>query len=202
MAQIITFAQQKGGAGKTTALAQLAQHWAAAGRSVELVDLDPQGSLARWAGMRDDIGCRQSSDWKASSDIRSAARDADLVLVDCPGNADILLRATIRDSDLVIAPSQPSAMDIWALDPVVDMAAREKTPLRVLLTRVPPTGTAVEVAKGALKADLLASHIGNRVVFQQAFAQGKAASELQRRSKAAAEVAALAKEVEGVLAGL
>ncbi|QIK40063.1 ParA family protein [Pontivivens nitratireducens] len=198
MSRIVTFAQQKGGAGKTTVLTQLAHHWLASGLKVALVDLDPQGSLTRWAAMRSDMACTASSDWKAGSDIRAAARKADLVLVDCPGNADILLRATIRDSDLVIAPSQPSMMDLWALEPVLEMAKKEKTPLRVLLNRVPPTGRAAQDAREVLGADLLDQHLGNRVIFQQAFAMGKAAAELQPRSKAAIEVSAVAAEIDAI----
>ena len=198
MARIMSFAQQKGGAGKTTVLVQLAHHWMQAGHKVALVDLDPQGSLSRWAGLRGGVDCTASSDWKASSDIRAAARRADLVLVDCPGNADILLRATIRDSDLVVAPAQPSMMDLWALEPVVEMARKEKTPLRVVLNRVPPQGRAAEEARGMIEADLLNEQIGNRVVFQQAFALGKAAAELQPRSKAAEEVAALAAALDAI----
>lgn len=198
MGRIVTFAQQKGGAGKTTVLTQLAHHWLAAGQSVALVDLDPQGSLSRWASMRTDMTCTASSDWKAGSDIRAAARKADLVLVDCPGNADILLRATIRDSDLVVAPAQPSMMDLWALEPVLEMARKEKTPLRVVLNRVPPTGRAAQDAREIIKDNLLDEQIGNRVIFQQAFASSKAAAELQPRSKAAAEVAALAKALDAI----
>ena len=54
MGHAITFAQQKGGAGKTTVLAHLAAAWAGAGRRVALIDLDPQQSLTRWAGLRAD----------------------------------------------------------------------------------------------------------------------------------------------------
>ena len=52
MGHAITFAQQKGGAGKTTVLAHLAAAWAAAGRQVAVMDLDPQQSLTRWAGLQ------------------------------------------------------------------------------------------------------------------------------------------------------
>ncbi|WP_316015983.1 ParA family protein [Roseobacter sp. HKCCA0434] len=196
MAKIITIAQQKGGAGKTTLLVQLAHHWQAAGRRVALIDLDPQGSLTRWAKMRGDMECRASADWKAASEIRSAARTADIVLVDCPGGADILLRATIRDSDLVLAPAQSSPMDIWALEPVVEMAAKEKTPLRVVLNRVPPAGKAEAMARAEIGEAVCAAQLGNRVVFQQAFGLGKAAAEVQPKGKAATEVTALAEELE------
>jgi chromosome partitioning protein len=47
-AQIITVAQHKGGAGKTTLTAHLAVSWAEAGRRVALLDTDPQISLGIW----------------------------------------------------------------------------------------------------------------------------------------------------------
>ena len=56
MGHAITFAQQKGGSGKTTVLAHLAAAWAEAGRTVALIDLDPQQSLTRWARLRADPG--------------------------------------------------------------------------------------------------------------------------------------------------
>ena len=46
MGQVITIAQQKGGAGKTTLAVNLAGGFARAGRTVALMDTDPQGSLS------------------------------------------------------------------------------------------------------------------------------------------------------------
>jgi chromosome partitioning protein len=201
MGTVITFAQQKGGAGKTTVLVQLACALAQGGRTVGLLDLDPQGSLTRWAEIRGDaaLTCTASSDWKASADLRRMRRTHDVVLVDCPGNADILLRATIRDSDVVIAPCQPSAMDVWALAPVVEMAAKEKTPIKVILNRVPARGGAVEQMVEQVAAPLFETRLGNRVAFATAVLEGRAAAELQPRSKAAAETDALAAEVAAFL---
>ena len=48
MAQIITIAQQKGGAGKSTIDAHLAVALAQKGSKVLIVDIDPQGSLKAW----------------------------------------------------------------------------------------------------------------------------------------------------------
>ncbi|HXY99065.1 MAG TPA: AAA family ATPase, partial [Stellaceae bacterium] len=50
-AKIITIAQQKGGAGKTTLAAHLALAWAATSR-VAIIDIDPQASLATWFRLR------------------------------------------------------------------------------------------------------------------------------------------------------
>ena len=152
MGHAITFAQQKGGAGKTTVLAHLAAAWAEAGRTVALIDLDPQQSLTRWAKLRADpaIVILESKDYRAGSDIKAARRGHDFVLVDCPGAASSLLENAIRESDLVLAPCQPSVMDVWALDSVVATAAKLKRPLRILLNRVPPRLGSLEEVLAAL----------------------------------------------------
>jgi chromosome partitioning protein len=204
MGRIITFAQQKGGAGKTTVLAHLAAAWAEAGRRVALIDLDPQRSLTRWAGLRADprLALIESKDYRASADMKAAARSHDFVLVDCPGAASSLLEAAVRESDLVIAPCQPSVMDVWATASVIATTRKQKTPLGILLNRLPPRGGGVDDAVAALgpaAAQLLATRLGNRVAFSQAVLTGRTAPELARRSAAAAEIAALRDEVEALL---
>ena len=46
---IIAVIQQKGGVGKSTITANLAGELASSGRSVRVLDLDPQLSLANWS---------------------------------------------------------------------------------------------------------------------------------------------------------
>ncbi len=207
MGQIVTFAQQKGGAGKTTVLAHLAVAFARSGLSVALIDLDPQASLAHWGEARADPGLTvaRSKDYRAGADMKAAARSHDLVLVDCPGAASNLLDAALRESDLVIAPCQPAAMDVWASRSVLEAAARQRTPVRVLLNRVPPRAGDVEEAREALAeagAALLEARLGNRVAFAQAMRSGRTAPEIARRSPAAAETEALRAEIATLLAAL
>lgn len=203
MGRIITFAQQKGGAGKTTVLVHLAAAWAEAGRRVALIDLDPQRSLSRWAGLRADpaLPLIESKDYRAASDMKAAAKAHDYVLVDCPGAASSLLEAVVRESDLVVAPCQPSVMDVWATASVIETAKKQKTPLRILLNRVPGRAAALEeviATLGPAQALLLATRLGNRVGFSQAMLNGRTAPELSRRSAAASEVAALKAEIEAI----
>ena len=204
MGQIIAFAQQKGGAGKTTALAHLADAWAAAGKSVAVADLDPQRSLSIWAGLGANtrITAVESAGWRAGSDIKELARDHDITLVDCPGSASNMLEAALRESTLVIVPCQPTMLDAWASGAVLEMAEKEKTPARVLLNRVPPRGGAVDMVRDALSemgAKLLKSTLGNRVAFSNGFARGSTALGIARRSRASDEVIALRKELDRLL---
>ena len=50
--RIIAIAQQKGGVGKTTVTAHLAAAFAETGKRVALLDIDPQGTLIAWGGIR------------------------------------------------------------------------------------------------------------------------------------------------------
>ena len=52
MGKIITFANQKGGSGKTTLAANLAVLWSNSGYKVAVIDADAQKSLAYWHGAR------------------------------------------------------------------------------------------------------------------------------------------------------
>jgi chromosome partitioning protein len=207
MGHVITLAQQKGGAGKTTVLAHLAAAWTEAGRTVALIDLDPQQSATRWARLRADpqIATVESKDYRAGSDIRAAKRSHDFVLVDCPGAASTLLENAMRESDIVLAPCQPSVMDVWAVETVAATAAKLKKPLRILLNRMPTRLGNLEEVLGALgnnRALLLATQLGNRNAYSQAMLAGRTAPEVSPRSTAAAETYGLRAELAALLARL
>ncbi|WP_424927706.1 ParA family partition ATPase [Amaricoccus tamworthensis] len=204
MGQVITFAQQKGGAGKTTVLAHLAAAWSRAGKSVAVMDLDPQQSLAQWAKLRNDEGVEfvESKDYRASSDMRSCRKKYDLTLVDCPGAAATLLDNVIRETDLVVAPVQPSAMDIWASRTIIETSTKNKTPCRLLLNRVPPRFNGADdliatVVDGG--GELLDTRLGNRIAYSRSIMTGQSAQEISPRSLAASEISGLAKEIEALL---
>ncbi|MEM6438734.1 MAG: ParA family partition ATPase [Pseudomonadota bacterium] len=198
MNAILVLAQQKGGAGKTTLAVQLAHAFSARGRGVRLVDLDPQNSLTRWAELRQpsDIPCETLPEWQASTGLKKASAKAELLIVDCPGNADILLRAALRIAHLVLVPVQPSPLDAWAAAPTLEACIKEKARHSIVLNRVPPRGGALDATRKALSEHpILEETIGARVAFSNAFLKGRAAAETHPRSKAAAEVSALADAV-------
>lgn len=206
MGKTVLFVQQKGGAGKTMLLTQLAAYYAGLGASVTLIDLDPQRSTSAWFGERADgaaaMNLLESAEWRAGSDMRDAARKTDWVFIDAPGSADVLGRGAMREADFALVPCQPAMADVWATAATLAMAAKEKLAHAVVLNRFPPRGRAAESAVTALVANgapLLAPRIGARAAFVDAFMQGAGVTETARSSKAAAEIAALATALEAAL---
>jgi chromosome partitioning protein len=205
-AKIITVAQQKGGAGKTTLTAHLAIAFTAAKKKVAVVDIDPQQSLTLWYRMREerlgDAGAgllvSQIKGWRVRNEVDRLARDHELVLIDSPPHAETEAKIAVRAADLVIVPVQPSPMDVWATKPTLELADGEGTPVLLVLNRVPSraklTEEMIEQVEG-LGAAIAKARIGNRVIFAAALSEGRSVGEVQPTGKAAREISALAKEI-------
>ncbi len=205
MGRVVTVAQQKGGAGKTTVAANLAIALAGRGLSVALIDTDPQGSLGRWflarRGRPGGAGVEFStaSAWGVSFECEKLRRQADVVIVDTPPKVDADLRPALREADLVLVPVAGSMLDLWAVDGVMDLIAREGRRALIVLNRVKGgarlTETVATAAEGVGK--VAAARLAARVVYAETLGEGRAVTEA--RGPAAAEVEALADEVLAAL---
>ncbi|WP_420563557.1 ParA family partition ATPase [Thalassobaculum sp.] len=212
MARILTVAQQKGGAGKTTLAAHLAVAIAETGKTVAVVDIDPQASLSSWWEMREELGLPAPSNgkgkgslsvhritgWRTANEVEKLARDHDVVVVDSPPHAETEAKIAVRVADLVLVPLQPSPMDFWATQATLDLAKSEKTDALLVLNRVPPRAALTEAMTAKIKemgAKVAKAQIGNRVALAASLLEGKGVSEYQKRGTAAAEIKALAAEV-------
>lgn len=208
MGYVITVAQQKGGSGKTTLAVNLAVGFAKAGKSVALMDTDPQGSAGRWFMARleaedgmSDIDFSTASAWGVTYEVRKLADAHDIVIIDTPPKADSDLRPALRASDLVLVPVATSHLDLWAVEVVLYLAGRERKPALIVMTRNRPgTRLAAEVAEKAseLEAEVAAGSLANRVVYAETLGQGRAALEAPK-GPAHAEVKALVDEVQALL---
>jgi len=205
-ATIITIAQRKGGAGKTTLAAHLGVALANVGRVVGLIDTDPQASLAIWHERREQrLGHGETgldfaavTGWRAAAEIASRARDCEIVLIDSAASTDIETRSAIRCAGLVLVPVQPSPVDLWATLPTLDIAEQEGVPALLVLNRVPSRArlnAAMRERLAEYDVGLATTGIGNRVALAAAFAEGKGVAESAEATLAAGEIAALADEV-------
>jgi chromosome partitioning protein len=205
-ARVVTIAQQKGGAGKTTLVAQLACAFAKKGRSVGMLDTDPQQSLTAWFAVRHEAGhgtdlpleVKHAEGWRVSTELDRLKRERDVVILDSPPHAEQPAKASIRAADLVLVPIQLSPMDLWATRATLDLAAAEHRPILIVPNRVPSRGrlgeTVLEILKGE-KLPLAVSELGNRQAFALSLMEGRGVVETEPSSVAAEEIAALANEV-------
>lgn len=203
MSVVITVAQQKGGAGKTTLAANLAAALAERVR-VAVLDIDPQRSLARWHGLRagrkgvPPITLSDISGWRLAAEIDRVRRAHDVLVVDSPPQVESDAKAAIRAADLVLVPVQPSPPDLWAAAGTLKLARDEKRPFRLVLNRAPASGSlraAVEDEIARQELPRLEATLGNRVGFAGAFAKGLGVTETAPRSVAAAELRAVLAEI-------
>lgn len=206
MGHVICVAQQKGGSGKTTIVANLAVAFARMGSSVAILDTDPQGSLGRWFMARRDagdetLGFSTASAWGVSYECDKLRRSFDYVLIDTPPKVDADLRPALRESDLILVPVAASQVDVWATESVLDLARREQRETLIVINRAKPGTRVLEEVGNALdklEARRATTILGNRVVYAETLGQGRGVLE---RGKGAwtAEVEALAGEVRDFL---
>ncbi len=123
--KIIALIAQKGGVGKSTACVHIATRFAADGRSVAIIDCDPQATVASW-------GDRRAADYpevttgqapRLPTLIEAArANGADVLLIDTPPAADQTALAAARAADLILIPCRPGAFDLEAITTTLSLA--------------------------------------------------------------------------------
>ncbi|MFS8110613.1 ParA family protein [Rhizobium jaguaris] len=143
---IITFANTKGGAGKTTVALVLATELARRGLRVALLDADTQQWMSRWhrlsgASANFDIVADVSDD-TIEKQIKDIKKRTDYIIVDLPGGLNPLLAKAIGLSDHIMVPVQGCAMDAvggaQVLEILKQLAAQcdIRIPHSVVLTRI------------------------------------------------------------------
>ena len=210
-AQVVTVAQQKGGAGKTTLALHLGVCWAGQGHRVALLDIDPQGSLTDWFRLREQHGVKSAgrldhriaSGWRTSSEIDRLKAEHDVIIIDSPPHAETEAKVAIRAAALLLIPVQLSPMDVMATGPTIKLAEGERTPWLLVLNRVPARGLLADTILAQINQPgllLAQTSLGNRTVFASSLMTGRGVTEAAPHSQAADEVMSLAGEVWGRLA--
>ncbi len=112
---VISFANAKGGAGKTTAALLLATETADRGQSVTIFDADPQRWISHWSELpgrhRNIRVFSHLSPATITEQILEASQQTDYVIIDLEGTENLLVANALSVSDLVVIPIQGSSMD-------------------------------------------------------------------------------------------
>ncbi len=201
----IAFLTQKGGAGKTTLAASLAEMAASTGERVIALDLDPQQSLVRWGQRRESANARnkiivEPLERERLPRLRAileglASAGFTLAIFDTTGADATAVRPVAEVADLSLLPARPTRLDVEATAATfraVFLAKRRAAFVLNQCLSIYRSTRASEAAKqlnclGVLAEPMLSA----RIDFQDAIAAGLGVTEYARGGKAAEEIATL-----------
>lgn len=152
----ISFANPKGGAGKTTSALLLASELASRGAQISIIDADPEKWISQWgklAGKPDNLTIiSEVSEDSIVDQIEQAAATSQFVIVDLEGTASLMVANAIGMSDLVIIPTQGASMDARGAAKTIRLIRnQERMTRRPILHSVLLTRTSAAVTSRALK---------------------------------------------------
>lgn len=145
---VVTFANPKGGTGKTTAALLLAEQIALSGGRVAMLDLDPNANIIAWAQSRQAEGrdlpfavhARPQAEETVAL-IDDLGAQVDYLVIDLEGSRDQIVTFALSRTDLCVIPLDGSAMEARqaaaAVRLVQTTAAMIRAPIacRLLMTR-------------------------------------------------------------------
>jgi chromosome partitioning protein len=187
---IITFANTKGGAGKTTAVAIVSSELIRMGFTVTVLDADPQCWYTKWT---EKMGERAPKALhvipyvtaaNVAGHLQTGRSRSDFVLIDLPGARSPLLAQALGYSKYVIIPIQGSAMDAEGGANVIELIqyladrANIRIPHSVVLTRINPmvTTRSLQGIKDLLarrRVHVFSTPLIERAAFRDVFASGE-----------------------------
>lgn len=190
---VISFANPKGGAGKTTTALLLALELAERGAGVTVIDADPERWISQWGalpGRPENISIIGDVTEETIVDrIDAAAQASQFVIVDLEGTASLMVANAIGMSDLVVIPTQGSSMDAKGGAKTIrlirnqERMARRPIPHAVALTRTSAAVTSramknVQAQLAQAQIDVFQTAIVERAAFRDLFDYGGALSAL------------------------
>ncbi len=202
---IISFVNQKGGVGKTTAAINLAISLKRKNYSLVFIDADPQGSAIQWHAIEGNTSfeiLHHPSPIQAT-DIQQLSMNYDYVIVDAPPALGEISKAILAATDLAIIPLAPSALDVWSCWETMKMIdeIRPLNPqmeVKLLINRkIPGTriGREARETMEKFQLDVFDTELCQRVAFIDAMTYGVSVMQYAPHSKAADEIERLCEEI-------
>lgn len=180
---VITVANPKGGAGKSTTTLVLATTLASEGASVTILDCDPNHPIKGWREgssknlVHVDYDVNESN---VTSKLDQYRKERQFVFVDLEGTASRLMSRAFARSNLVLIPIQASPVDAEMAAKAIHLIQEEEQsfekqiPFRILFTRTSPViQTRLEKAivkqLGAGGVPTFRHHLNERAAFKSLF---------------------------------
>jgi len=141
---VVTFANPKGGSGKTTSAMLLAEQIALAGGRVAVLDLDPNANILAWSQIRQgedrDVPFTVHSRPQAEETVAlidGLEGEADYLIIDLEGSKDQIVTFALSRTDLCVIPLDGSPMEArqaaQAVRLVQTTASMIRSPIRYAL---------------------------------------------------------------------
>lgn len=209
MANVISVLNPKGGCGKTTLAIHLARALHKKGKKVLLVDSDRQGSARDWNEAGDGkcgfpvVGLDRPT---LDKDVPALAQDYDWVVIDGAAKLEKMIASAVKAADLILIPVQPSPLDIWACDSLVEMIqARQQVtdgiPSAAFIVTRAKKGTTlareVSNAIGEYGFPILHGAIHDRTIFAKSMTDGSTTLDDEPLGAATFEIRHLLKQIVG-----
>lgn len=198
---VLVFAHQKGGVGKSTLAAHLGVMAEKMGAGpVALLDTDPQASIADWWNARQAetplFALVEMADIKAKLQALEEA-GVKLAIIDTPGHFNGL-PAVLEYADLVLVPTRPSPLDLRAVGPTIRLIEQAKKKMVFIINSTKPRArltsmTAITLSQHGTVAPV---QIGDRQDFALSMIDGSTAQEDDPSGKSHEEIAQLCKYIQ------
>lgn len=189
----ISFANPKGGAGKTTSALLLASELASRGAQITIIDADPEKWISQWGQLDGKpanlIIVNDVTEDSIVDQIEQAATKSQFVIVDLEGTASLMVANAIGMSDLVVIPTQGASMDAKGAAKTIRLIRnQERMARRSILHSVLLTRTSAAVASRSLRnvrdqldkagIEVLSTSIVERAAYRDIFDYGGLLSDL------------------------
>jgi chromosome partitioning protein len=211
LTKVITFASSKGGVGKSTLCINISAYFAKSGKSVSVIDADPQRSSFDWIRESSDEHLSMVSAFHLRNENEIEANISksicDVICIDLQGSLNNSLPFSLAIADLIIVPCRPSRDDIvglgWMVKLTKEVSSKypESSPkLAAVMNGVNSKSRVFLHAKEQIEADgifLLSNTISQSVAFSEA--NINRSSVFESMDKASRTISSIGVEISGIL---
>lgn len=186
--KILSFVNQKGGAGKSMLAINVAVAAERAGEKVCIVDLDPQGTCANWYNIRTSetpVVIAPSVIHLKITDLLDRLKDEGftVAIIDSKGEESHATRGAMEAADLCLIPLRPAGPDLHAVRPTVETLRGMGKAFALIINQALPNKKSKLTAAlmTALAHDGMAVPVAvaTRASFQKAYSFGQGVMEFE-----------------------